>query len=53
MAGASDDLSADAMIAATARIHHLVVVTGNVRNFEQFDVRVFNPFTGSPKAQGP
>lgn len=50
MAGKSDDLSADAMIAATARIHHLVVVTRNVNDFANFDVQVFNPFTGNPEA---
>lgn len=51
MASTSDDLSADAMIAATARIHHLVVVTRNVRDFQQFDVQVFDPFPGNPRAQ--
>jgi toxin FitB len=50
MAQTSDDLTADAMIAATARIHRLVV-TRDVRDFEQFGVQVFDPFTGNPKAQ--
>ena len=50
MAGASDDLAADAMIAATARVHHLVVITRNVKDFRGFGVQVFNPFTGKPKA---
>jgi predicted nucleic acid-binding protein len=46
MAGKSDDLSGDAMIAATARVHHLIVVTRNVKDFKSFGVQVFNPFTG-------
>ena len=41
-----DDLSADAMIAATARVHGMVVVTQNVKDFASFRVRVFNPFSG-------
>ena len=32
------------MIAATARVHRLIVVTRNVKDFEAFDVEVFNPF---------
>lgn len=34
----------DAMIAATALVHHLTVVTRNVRDFSRFDVPVLNPF---------
>ena len=34
----------DAMIAATARIHGLVVVTRNTKDFEGFEVEVLNPF---------
>ncbi|SPE27654.1 Ribonuclease VapC [Candidatus Sulfotelmatobacter sp. SbA7] len=34
----------DAMIAATARVHHLIVATRNERDFAQFDVRILNPF---------
>jgi hypothetical protein len=45
MAGKSDDLSGDAMIAATSRIHDMVIVTRNVKDFANFGVRVFNPFT--------
>ena len=41
----SDDLIEDAMIAATARIHRLTVVTRNVRDFRSFDVPLLNPFT--------
>jgi predicted nucleic acid-binding protein len=38
------DLSEDAMIAATADINDLTVVTRNVRDFELFGVRTLNPF---------
>jgi len=40
----SDDLLADALIAATATIHHLVVVTRNVRDFASLGVETLNPF---------
>ena len=40
----SDTLYEDAMIAATARIHSLTVVTRNVADFAGFDVAVLNPF---------
>lgn len=40
----SATLSEDAMIAATAHVHGLVVVTRNERDFTHFDVRVLNPF---------
>ncbi len=39
-----DQLLEDGMIAATARIHGLTVVTRNERDFRQFDVRILNPF---------
>lgn len=41
----SPDLTADAMIAATARVMGLTVATRNVKDFTIFDVEVFNPFT--------
>ena len=41
---ASDTLYEDAMIAATARVHKLTVVTRNVADFKQFGVDVHNPF---------
>ena len=39
-----DKLLEDAMIAATAEIHNLTVVTRNVRDFAALGVRTFNPF---------
>ncbi len=41
----SDTVYEDAMIAASARVHQLTVVTRNVRDFKRFDVPVFNPWT--------
>lgn len=37
-------LSEDAMIAATALVNGFIVATRNVRDFEQFEVEVINPF---------
>ena len=33
------------MIAATARIHRMIVVTRNVRDFDGLAAEVFNPFS--------
>src|SRR5436190_1416945 len=44
MVGQSGDLSLDAMIAATARVHGLTVATRNERDFRSFDVPLVNPF---------
>ena len=40
----SDTLVEDAFIAATARVHRLVVVTRNVRDFKTLGVETLNPF---------
>lgn len=40
----SDTLYEDAMIAATAKIHGLTVVTRNVADFHALGVQVLNPF---------
>ena len=42
--GKSDRLYEDAMIAATAAVHGLTVVTRNVRDFRAFGISTFNPF---------
>jgi predicted nucleic acid-binding protein len=42
-----DQLLEDGMIAAMARIHRLIVVTRNERDFRHFDVRIVNPFKTS------
>lgn len=40
----SDTLYEDAMIAAIAQVHHLVVVTRNIADFKNFGVSLLNPF---------
>lgn len=44
MHGKSDHLMEDAMIAATAIVHGMTVVTRNVADFEPFGVPTVNPF---------
>lgn len=44
MHGRPDSLIEDAMIAATARLHGLTVVTRNVKDFKEFGVKLLNPF---------
>lgn len=48
----SDDLIEDAMIAATALIHDLTVVTRNVRDFERLGVLTVNPFDRHGRENG-
>ena len=44
MKGRANPKWEDGLIAATARIHRMIVVTRNVKDFTGFDVQVFNPF---------
>ena len=41
----TDELIEDAMIAATAAVHNLTVVTRNNAHYEPTGVRILNPFT--------
>jgi predicted nucleic acid-binding protein len=45
----SDTLYEDAMIAATARVHGLTVVTRNIKDFRVFDVPLLDPFEAGRK----
>ena len=45
----SDTLIEDAMIAATAQVHGLAVVTRNVADFKAFGVPVLDPFKAAPR----
>ena len=44
----SDHQIEDAMIAATAAVHNLTVVTRNLRDFKDFGVQTLNPFKPRP-----
>ncbi|MGK6315988.1 type II toxin-antitoxin system VapC family toxin [Neorhizobium sp. DT-125] len=44
MHGRSDHMIEDCLIAATAVVHRMIVVTRNVRDFEDLSVPVLNPF---------
>lgn len=44
----TDTLIEDALIAATAQVHDLIVVTRNQRDFAVLGVRTLNPFETSP-----
>jgi len=46
---ASDTLYEDAMIAATAKVHKLTVVTRNLADFKRFGVSLLNPFITARK----
>jgi toxin FitB len=48
MVNQQDHLIEDALIAATAIHHNMIVVTRNVVDFARFNVRVFNPFDYAP-----
>jgi predicted nucleic acid-binding protein len=45
----SDTLIEDAVIAATASVHNLLVVTRNGRDFERLGINTFDPFSWKPE----
>lgn len=40
----------DALIAATAAVHGLAIVTRNVRDFSSLDIAIVNPWSGPPRS---
>jgi predicted nucleic acid-binding protein len=48
LVGRPTHLSADGIIAATARIHGMLLVSRNVKDFLPFGAQVFNPFEPKP-----
>jgi toxin FitB len=44
----SETLAVDAMIASTAKVHGLTMVTRNIGDFKVFGVPLFNPFRNAP-----
>jgi len=53
MSGDIGHFNVDLLIAATALVHGLTVVTRNVRHFEPTGVRVFNPFGDDEESEEP
>jgi predicted nucleic acid-binding protein len=51
LVGAKGKNERDMILAATARVHDLVLVTRNVKDFEGRGVRLLNPFTKVPKVE--
>jgi predicted nucleic acid-binding protein len=47
MNGQPDDLLEDIMVAATARVHELIVASRNERHFAALGLRIFNPFNAA------
>lgn len=47
MHGRSETFYGDALIAASARVHDLTVVTRNLADFADFDVPLLDPFAGN------
>jgi len=51
MEGKSKVLFEDGLIAATARVRQLIVVTRNVKDFSHFGVQILNPFSNNPMVE--